>query len=305
MKKTRITTYDPTLSVKENAENNGVYVYTIRHYIKANHIDRRTDKLIRTYKLIKEYQKDNPKDKVHQIALELNLTANTVRKYLKMSEPPKEKTKKVSVMKTVEVMRFLSVSDNQHSILKAILALHLNNAKTFHCDLTAWTCGFYKKGIERPPVLYDLFPQLPEVRKLEELIEDPLYGFGSIVIDLPTSISNPNSKREYNLATSFSTMDELQRENKKMLELAYKILQTDGILVFKTMDFTYMDKPQWISNFVTITAEELGFELIDKFIYIDPKHNKIDRRRTRYSASVPSHAYFLVFRKPYKANRDL
>ena len=85
-----------------------------------------------------------------------------------------------------------------------------------------------------------------------------------------------------------------------MIDIADKIMQTDGILVYKTMDFTYKNTPRWISDFVIKTAYQKGFELIDKFIYIDPKHNKIDRRRTRFTASVPAHAYFFVFRKTYK-----
>lgn len=63
------------------------------------------------------------------------------------------------------------------------------------------------------------------------------------------------------------------------------------------MDFSFEGVPFWLSDEVLRMAKEIGFELIDKFIYIDPKHNKIDRRRTRFRSSIPAHAYFFVFRK--------
>ena len=78
---------------------------------------------------------------------------------------------------------------------------------------------------------------------------------------------------------------------------SYGSNETDGILVYKTMDFTYCGFPYWLSDEVLRMAKEIGFELADKYIYIDPKHRKIDRRRTRFTASVPAHAYFFVFRK--------
>lgn len=82
-----------------------------------------------------------------------------------------------------------------------------------------------------------------------------------------------------------------------MLRLAYRKLQANGILVYKTMDFTYSGSSYWLSDEVLKMAREIGFELADKFIYIDPKHKKVDGRRTKYTAAVPAHAYFFVFRK--------
>lgn len=63
------------------------------------------------------------------------------------------------------------------------------------------------------------------------------------------------------------------------------------------MDFTFYGTPFWLSDEVIAMAKHIGFELIDKFIYTDPKHKKIDRRRTRYTSAVPAHAYFFVFKK--------
>ena len=99
------------------------------------------------------------------------------------------------------------------------------------------------------------------------------------------------------MSAHFPELEELLSEHKKMLQLAHRKMQTDGILIYKTMDFTYNNAPYWLSDEVIKMANETGFDLIDKYIYIDPKHSKIDRRRTRFTASVPAHAYFFVFRK--------
>lgn len=92
MKTLRITKYDTTLSVEENAANN-VTTAAIRSYIQSKGIDRSTDRQIYLYNKVKEYAYQNPKDKAPQIAEALGLTANTIRKYLRMSEPPKPKEK--------------------------------------------------------------------------------------------------------------------------------------------------------------------------------------------------------------------
>lgn len=301
MKSSRITNYDPTLSVEENAANNNVTTAAIRSYIQARGIDRAIDKQIQLYNKVKEYALQHPKEKAPQIAITLGLTANTVRKYLKMSEPPKPKEKKISALNQVDKVHFLSVSDNQTDILKAILAIHLPDRDNFQCDLTAWKLGFYKNGLSKPLHCYDKYASIlcnDEVKDLSEFETDWSDGtFNSIVIDLPCSVSLPTTKSRFDVSTHFSSLAELLEEHKKMLRLAYRKMQTDGILVYKVMDFTFQNATYWLSDEVMTKAKSIGFEIADKFIYIDPKHNRIDRRRTRFTASVPTHAYFFVFRK--------
>lgn len=107
MKTSRITKYDPTLSVEENAANNNVTTAAIRSYIQSKGIDRSTDRQIYLYNKVKEYANQNPKDKAPQIAEALGLTANTIRKYLRMSEPPKPKEKKTTIIKSTRCIFFL------------------------------------------------------------------------------------------------------------------------------------------------------------------------------------------------------
>lgn len=304
MKTSRITKYDPTLSVEENAANNNVTTAAIRSYIQSKGIDRSTDRQIYLYNKVKEYITQNPKDKAPQIAEALGLTANTVRKYLRMSEPPKPKEKKTSIINQVDKVHFLSVSDNQTDILKVILAIHLPKRMRFQCDLTAWKLGFYKEGLQEPIQCYDKYASMLNNNKVKDLADfdtDWHDGtFENIVIDLPCSVEIPSTKSRFDVSTHFSSLDELLEEHEKMLRLAHRKMQTKGILVYKVMDFTFQNAPYWLSDEVLRMAKEIGFGLVDKLIYIDPKHSKIDRRRTRFTASVPAHAYFFVFRKTVK-----
>lgn len=304
MKTSRITKYDPTLSVEENAANNNVTTAAIRSYIQSKGIDRSTDRQIYIYNKVKEYANQNPKDKAPQIAEALGLTANTVRKYLKMSEPPKPKEKKTTIINQVDKVHFLSVSDNQTDILKVILAIHLPKRMRFQCDLTAWKLGFYKEGLQKPKQCYEKYAFMlnnNEVKDLADFDTDWHDGtFENIVIDLPCSVEMPSTKSRFDVSTHFSSLGELLEEHEKMLRLAHRKIQTKGILVYKVMDFTFQNAPYWLSDEVLRMAKEIGFELVDKLIYIDPKHSKIDRRRTRFTASVPAHAYFFVFKKAVK-----
>lgn len=152
MKTSRITNYDPRLSVEENAANNNVTTAAIRSYIQARGIDRATDRQIYLYNKVKEYARVHPKEKAPQIADALGLTANTVRRYLKMTEKPKPKEKKTATINQAE-LKFISISKNQTKILQTILAIHLPKKDRFQYDLTAWKLGFYKKGELQPPLL--------------------------------------------------------------------------------------------------------------------------------------------------------
>ena len=147
MKTSRITNYDPTLSVEENAANNNVTTAAIRSYIQARGIDRATDRQIFLYNKVKTYANEHPKEKAPQIADALGLTANTVRRYLKMTEEPRPKEKKTATINQADKLKFISISDSQTDILKTILTIHLPKRKNFQCDLTAWKLGFYKNGL--------------------------------------------------------------------------------------------------------------------------------------------------------------
>lgn len=301
MKQTRITDYDPELSVAENAANNRVSAAAIRSYIRVNHIDRAADRRLYLYNKIRSYAGKHPKEKAPQIAEALGLAANTVRKYLKMAEAPRSAVQKTTTIDHIDKRKFISILDSQTDILKVILAIHLPGRRQFQCDLTAWKLGFYKDGLPRPLYCYDKYASIldnDQIKDLTDFETDWHDGtFQSIVVDLPCSVESPLSKTRFDVSTHFPSLPELLEEHGKMLRLAHRKMLSSGILIYKTMDFTYQNAPYWLSDEVIRKAREAGFDLVDKYIYRDPAHRKPDLRRTRFTASVPAHAYFFVFRK--------
>lgn len=298
MKSSRIE-YNPYKSIKEIAEASHVSEAAVRRYIKTSNIDRKYDEQLIMYRKVEDYMKDHPDCSWCEIARELHISVNTARKYGEMKEPPTLPDGKVSAVDALNVRDalFVSVSGSEGAILRAILAKHLDGEKTFDCDLTVGKGEFYKNNnIPLPKRLYDICPQIDRTKHLDEAFK--LHGevIKSAVIDLPCAVAGPNQRKRvaYN---SFSTINKMYGAYGDMITLAHRLLKTDGILVFKTADFAVKKEKIWASDLAIKYAVETGFELADKYIYIDRKAvNAVTSSARR--AKVPTHAYFLVFRKP-------
>lgn len=77
----KIRTYDPKLTIKENAEANNVNELAIKRYIKRNGIDRQGERLTTLLDgLIKAYKKD-PTLTVYQFANATKKAPQTIKKY--------------------------------------------------------------------------------------------------------------------------------------------------------------------------------------------------------------------------------
>lgn len=287
--------YDPSQSIKKIAEDSHVTEAAVRRYIKTRNIDRKYDEQIIMYSNVKGYMKEHPDCTWAEIARELSISVNTARKYGEMEKPPKLSKGKVSAVDVNDAL-FVSVSESQEAILRAILAKHLGGEKTFDCDLTVGKGGFYKYSIPLPDLLYDICPQLDVTKPLKDAHNLPTESIGSAVIDLPCAVegSNQRKRKAYN---SFSAINEMYEAYEDMINLAYRLLMTGGILVFKTADFAVKSEQIWASDLAIKYAVETGFELADKYIYIDRKAvNAVTTTARR--ANIPTHAYFLVFSKP-------
>ena len=73
--------YNPNISIKENALNNGVSEAAIRKYIKVHRIDRRYDQKLRKYMPIKKAMEEHPDWSARAIARELGIAPATVCHY--------------------------------------------------------------------------------------------------------------------------------------------------------------------------------------------------------------------------------
>ena len=292
--------YDPNLSIEDNAKKCGVTVHAIRKYIQANGIDRRHDAQLAKFLAVQKVRTLKPHVTVREIAEELGISQNTVRKYLNpANEPSKIGTEKVSKFELSKASQIIkSISNSQDEILYNILRLYVHT-DTYDCDLTASIGVFYRGIIPKPQHLYDKYPQMENVRSLNEAFELPNECFHSIVLDLPFIVKDEASAQTSMVSqrfTSFLTMQELYDTNDTMLDLAYRLLKKKGYLIMKTMDIKYSGKQYWIGNYVQNKAQEIGFRLEDMFILMSKTKVLSTGWHNQHSARK-YHSYFFVFKK--------
>lgn len=298
MKRSKIV-YNPLLSVKENAENNHVSESAVRWYIRTNGIDRKRDNAIAISKSIANYKKSNPTATINDISTALELSVNTVRKYVqnKINKSNIDNSKLSTFDLSKRKFIISSISDSQDEILSNILRLHIKQSR-FDCDLT-YSIGVFYKHIPQPKLKFDKYPQVDDVRPLDEFnnIEDG--SLHSIVIDLPFVIKGKEVNYKSMMAdrfNCFSNAKELYDTNTSMLQLAYSKLSKEGILVFKTMDIIYGGVPHWIGNYVQNKAIEIGFKLVDMFILF-AKTKVLTNVNTTQLHARKFHSYFFVLEK--------
>ncbi len=169
-----------------------------------------------------------------------------------------------------------------------------NNRQPFDCDLTASKCIFWK-SLPKPKYLYDVCPQIDGIKHLSEADKLNDCIFNSVVFDLPFLVSKGAMSKIKERFTYFESVDEIYRANNEMLERSYRLLKEQGLLVVKTMDICHGNKQVWISDFVIKKAEELGFELIEKFILLS--NLRLFARTRQQKVARKYHSYFFVFRK--------
>ena len=298
-KKSPITyKYNPALSVKENAEKCGVTVAAIRKYIKENNIDRRREAAIHKQKTILTLKEKNPDISIAEIARQTGYSENTVRKYINQTENHlKIDTKKVSKFDVSNKSVIKSISDNQDEILYNILKLYIPKGE-FDCDFT-YSIGNFYKHIPQPRLKFDKYPQVEGVRPLEDVDKIPSCSLNSVVVDLPFIIKQNKFINDKSLIINrfdcFEDDKELYTTNDYMLELSYRVLVKNGLLILKTMDVNSPYGQIWVSNYVCNKAVELGFDLVDKFILTSPHRHVFYKGEQRHARKY--HSYFLVFKK--------
>lgn len=291
--------YNPYLSVKENAENNGVSIAAVRWYIKVNGIDRKLDNAIIIRRRIEEIRKENPSISIKELSVRTGYSVNTIKKHLNTpTESSRNDSLKLSTFDiTKQKFVIKSVSRNQTEILSNILQLYVKTP-TFDCDLTYSIGNFYLQ-LPKPQLRFDKYPQVEEVKPLDEVSEIEDNSLHSIVIDLPFIVKSEKDASRSMIAqrfNSFLTLEELYNTNVEMLVLAYRLLKKGGYLIMKTMDFAFTSKQVWVSNFIQNKATEIGFTLEDTFILIANKR-LLQTKGTIQRHARKFHSFFFVFKK--------
>ena len=289
--------YNPALSLSENAAIIGCSVSALKKHLRNKDIDTYYDSVYSRWKNINDYHRLHPSYSLKKKSEALGYSINTIRKYENLSEESLQllfrDTKKVSQFDIRNNNAIKTVSSNQTEILLGIMKLY-NEGKTFDADLTSSLLKFYKH-IPVPENLYDKFPQLPQVKDLAEADCLPDSSFSSIVYDLPFIVFAGSTSLVKERFTYFDTVDELYQVNDEMLRRSYRLLKKDGLLVIKTMDICSGGKQYWVSDYILRKAQEIGLELLDKFILIAENRlfNKV--RKQHYARKY--HSFFFVFRK--------
>ena len=215
-----------------------------------------------------------------------------------------------------------NISYDQTEILHNIAKLYNGGNDQFDCDMTASSLGFYgdvhggKYNIPEPKILMDVYPQREDIIKIERWGPLPLEdnSIHSIVIDLPFVISpelapSAVNKKEgasliYNRFAGYYPVDNLYLSYYHWLAEAYRVLDKDGICIFKCQSCISGGIRHNIEEFSFMAAQRLGFKMEDKFTLlakarlISPGKYKNGQQHSRSFTSQ-----FLVFIKDTRKRR--
>lgn len=215
-----------------------------------------------------------------------------------------------------------NISYDQTEILHNIARLYNGGNDQFDCDMTASSLGFYgdvhggKYNIPEPKILMDVFPQREDIIKIERWGNLPLEdnSIHSLVIDLPFVISpelapSAVNKKEgssliYNRFAGYYPVDNLYLSYYHWLSEAYRVLDKDGICIFKCQSCISGGIRHNIEEFSFMAAQRLGFKMEDKFTLlakarlISPNKYKNGQQHSRSYTSQ-----FLVFIKDTRKRR--
>lgn len=280
--------YYRKLTIKENAEKNKCSVSAVKMHLqklnlsaskarKANIVENITNAKV-------ALEKEGVKPTIRSVHELTGYANKTILKY--WSDGVKKDMSKSTPQ---------SYSYRQQEIIQNIINLYCDG-KPIQCDLT-FSLGKMWKGLFIPEHCFDIKPQLPHVKHLDDskLFEG---FFSSCLFDLPFTI-HPQPKEPNaiicNRFDAFSSERELYQANTKMLELTFYVLKLRGICIIKTQDTCYAGKQIWTHQYIMNEAKRIGFKIEDLFICLSK--NMLVNQAVIAKHARKQHCYFLVLRK--------
>jgi hypothetical protein len=194
-----------------------------------------------------------------------------------------------------------SINYDEQEIIRDILYLHADGRR-IDCDPTYSIGNFYKDGMLLPKYRFDKTPQVHGVIKAESfdlpiedeccltIMFDPPFVIGGVDHDGIKDGSNIISRR----FTNFQSFNELKSMYYESLKEFYRVLQTNGIVIFKCQDVVASSKQHFSHCWVMNKAVEIGFYPKDLFILL-AKQRLTDNREQQHARKY--HSYFWVFQK--------
>ena len=211
-----------------------------------------------------------------------------------------------------------NISFDQSEILYNIIQLH-NDGKPFDCDITASELKFYedrgkgsKYNISLPKLLFDVYPQDNNISKITPFEKLPLEdnSIHSIICDLPFIISPKTCKSVVehkeganiisNRFSSFYPMEELIENIYWWINECYRVLDDDGILVWKMQSTVSGGRQVWSVPFSFLCADDAGFYVKDEFILESKARLIADSKIKKQCHARKYTSTFWVFKKDKK-----
>lgn len=196
-----------------------------------------------------------------------------------------------------------SISYNEQEIIQWILKLHCKTG--IELDPTYSKGNFYKGNFDEPKYKFDLYPQLEGVQQAnaENL---PLENecVNTIMFDPPFLATKGGSLKVVNESNNinkrfgvYPTEKELHQFYINALKEFYRLLKTDGILIFKCQDKVSSGKQYFSHNFIINEAEKIDYYTKDMFILMAKNRIVADWQLKNQKNARKFHSYFLVFEK--------
>ena len=192
-----------------------------------------------------------------------------------------------------------TISYNQHEIIRNAIKLHCPYG--IELDPTFSKGVFYKDaGIDEPLEKFDLFPQTDDTLQANANDLPHLDGqVSSIMFDPPFVVGHTKSKPSGIIGErfhGFRYIHDLWKWYSECLEEFYRVLDSDGTLIFKCQD-TVSSGKQWFSHvYIMNEAEKLGFYCKDLFVLL-AKNRIIGHNHKNQQHARKFHSYFIVLKK--------
>lgn len=192
---------------------------------------------------------------------------------------------------------FTSNTD-ETEILKNILKLY-NNSRGVDID-PCYSKGVVWKNIEKPKIRLDIFPQSNDMIMADcRNIPIKNESVESIYFDPPFVAGNSKTSIICNRFSAFSKLNDLKDMYVSSMKEFNRVLNKNGILIFKCQDTTYFHKQFFTHVFVMNIAESLGWTCHDLFI-LNRKSAIISKHIKNQEHARKNHCYYLVFSKENK-----
>ena len=193
-----------------------------------------------------------------------------------------------------------TVFNDEQELLKSLIDIHLEKDR-FDIDPMYFKGNFYKE-IPEPKLKFDIEPQFKEVEQ-SDATDLPLknQSKSSIILDPPFMFGIHGKTENYYSSKThgiFKDFKELEETYRGIIKEAFRILETQGILVFKCQDYTD-SKTTMTHCLVWKWAIEQGFYPKDLAI-LNIERGKVANGNLTQRHLRKTHSYFFVFQKKTK-----